>query len=302
MTHEPDGEDSELIERYRQAAQRDSGAPSAAAREAILAEGLRIAALSSRSPRARPFETQQRPAPWARWKLAAFGSLAAAVVAGVLLVPRLWPPPPALNVAALKSEPPAAIEAAAPAAKSSGRARPETADRARTMAPRATALTQNATRTPGTSRPQRAAPQVGQSLLADNAAADRSQTAMAGAQAQASPPAPPASEAANAFPSSRAGRPGGAAESTLLTAVTEGDARRAAELLDHGVSTGETDAAGRTPLLLAVLQRRADLVRLLLAHGADPNAGDAGGNTPLNQARREHLADIAALLQSAGAR
>ena len=57
-----------------------------------------------------------------------------------------------------------------------------------------------------------------------------------------------------------------------MAAVTAGDPRRAAVLLDHHAFTEDRDDLGRTPLLVATAEGQVEIVRLLLAHGADPNA------------------------------
>ena len=93
MTEQPDAPDDELSERYRQASRAEGASPSAAAREAILTEARRIAALRSQMPASHGIDTNQPAANQPRWRLAAVGSLGVAAVAALLILSRVWDPP-----------------------------------------------------------------------------------------------------------------------------------------------------------------------------------------------------------------
>jgi hypothetical protein len=279
MNFKPD-EDSDLIERYRLASQAQGAIPSESAREAILAEGRRVAAQRAEAAR-QAFDTQQPAANQPRWRLAAYGSLGAAVFAVVLMLPRFWEPNRDEVVVTTESrraaQPDAPVTAAVPATP--------------TPAP-----------APADAMPQ--AP-LAESQPAPSAAAKqnrRQEPALQSIQ-RPSPAAPPhytSAPAALAGVEARA-RLGAGAQPSLPAAVTAGDAGRLTQLLDQGLSPQQADSAGRTPLLLAVIAKRPDMVQLLLARGADPNAADPAGETPLQRARRDNLPGIAALLEAAGA-
>src|SRR5580698_6511323 len=90
-----DTQDKELLERYRRASATEATAPSEAVRAAILAESRRVAAELQKNGAQHGFDTTHRAANDSRWKVTAFGTLGAALLAALLIAPRYWPTQPA---------------------------------------------------------------------------------------------------------------------------------------------------------------------------------------------------------------
>jgi hypothetical protein len=330
MTPNDDTRDEELLARYRQAS-ADAPGPSDAVRAAILAESRRVAAeLAKQAPR-QAFDVSRPAANDSRWKITAFGTVGAALLAALIFAPRYWEN---THLAQLHNAP---VSALAPPPAPSAAAQ----DQANAEAPKLEELKPNAALSYTT--PARQSPSESDSLqevvvtAADRKSAKTSgvpspqlaASAAAPAPAPAAPPSvaqnyapgsPSASASASNFvaapraPAARAnplGLSGGAADSaragnaltpaTLHSAAAQGDVTQAATMLDQGAVIDARDEAGRTPLMLAVTQGRLETVRLLLARGADPNAADNSGHTPLQQATKRNLRDVAALLEQAGA-
>ena len=312
MTPDDDTRDEELLARYRQAS-ADAAGPSDAVRAAILAEGRRVAEeLAKRAP-PKIIDVSRPAANDSRWKITAFGTVGAALLAALLFAPRYrenTPPANESTASARASKAPAPL-APAPASEA------------------APAPTLEGVKPPDASRytvPARAksagVPTLNLAVPAQSAPLSAAQN-YAPVPPNAVPPAsnlaaaPPAPAARNRIsePSAQAvesdrlfKRADGAAHAdsalkpaTLDSAVAQGDVAQAASLLDQGAAIDARDQAGRTPLMLAVTQGRLEIVRLLLARGADPNAADNAGNTPLQQATKRNLQDVAELLERAGA-
>jgi hypothetical protein len=270
MTSDENRPDEELLERYRRASEGQPASPSAAVRAAILAEGRRAA--DARSQAREPGQTLDASRPAAddsRWKIAAFGTAGAALVAALLFAPRLWENAPL-------PQPP---KSASLSATESKRAKPP-------AAPSASAAQ--------SARSAQGAP------AAQGASAAQSAQVAPNAPTAASDRAAPVASTAWSLSAGRARTVPQAAE--LRSAAATGDAAQTAALLDQGAAVDGRDEHGRTPLMLAVMLSRPDVVRVLLARGADPNIADDTGRTPLQQAKQESQPEIAALLETAGAR
>ena len=334
MTPNDDTRDEELLARYRQAS-ADAPGPSDAVRAAILAESRRVAdELAKQAPR-QPIDVSRPAANDSRWKITAFGTAGAAVLAALLFAPRYW-----------QTAPPAQVSIAPPTVATSMAAQ----DRAKAEAPKLAGLKPDAAPSytapaPAPARQSPSEPNSLQEIVVTQADRKRAKTyavpspqlaapaatappSVAQNYAPESPSAPPSASnfivapGAPAAPPSAAARlrspdlSGGAASdalsvtrgfssraesllkpATLQSAVAQGDVAQAATLLDQGAIIDARDEAGRTPLMLAVTQGRLEIVRLLLARGADPNVADNMGNTPLQQARRQNSREIAALLE-----
>jgi len=328
MTSKESAQDKELLERYRRASDTEAAAPSEAVRAAILAESRRVAELRAQEARERRIDASRPAANDSRWKITAFGTAGAALVAALLFAPRLWesaPPAPSAGGAIV-------AESADKAAASSeaGAAQPPKLDSLRTS-PSAEPLQEivvtqakredsKAARAAPTER-QRAealaqsAPEektyvqnyAPAAPLADAAApAAPAATPTAPTAAPAATPAAPAPEIAPRVTSLNAARVADSKNTlqpaALLSAAASGDTVQTTALLNQGAALEARDEAGRTPLMLAVMQRKPEVVRLLLDRGADPNVADRAGRTPLQQAKQENLREIAALLERAGAR
>ncbi|HTD75937.1 MAG TPA: ankyrin repeat domain-containing protein [Steroidobacteraceae bacterium] len=323
MTSKDSNQDQELLDRYRRASDTDAAAPSDAVRSAILAESRRMAEqLAATHPAAKespPFDVSRPAANDSRWKITAFGTAGAALLAALLIAPRYWESlPPAQQRTASATAPTAApaaaaeskstnSDAAAPAPKlesiaPSGRSESsqETAalqenpvlldkKNAKPAAPSYAPAQNYAPAPPVALQPARPAPSAPSASAAQNElSADRSG---------------PAAQGGLSIGAARAARERNALEPiNLQSAAAAGDVAQTTMLLDQGAAVDARDSLGRTPLLLAVAQNRLEVVRLLLARGADPNAADNAGLTPLQQANNKDLRDVAALLQRAGAR
>ena len=303
-THGPDDSDGDWVKRYRQASDFDAAMPSAAAREAILAEGRRVAASRAADPTTHRFDTKQPAANQSRWKLAAVGTVGAALFAAVLMYPHLGAPPspPVAEIASTT----APATAAAPALKKQAEARDSSLD-----APVEEIVVTGARqiRMPDrlAARKLQSAPAAaaGRIDTSADAAPRESQEAsnhpQAGAQVEhmATPAAapPPALSTAKTAQATRANL----TSDSLLSSVVSGDLARVSALLNEGANPEQVDSLGRTPLLLAVIAQREDMVELLLSHHADPNVSDHSGQTPLQRARLDAQLNIVHLLERAGA-
>jgi hypothetical protein len=285
MTPEDSAHDKELLERYKRASDTEPAAPSDAVRAAILAEGRRVAEQRAKSASQQPFDVSRRAANDSRWKITAFGTASAALVAALLFAPHLWENArgPALQTSSAPvaaSNAPSAPPVSAPPV-SAPESNDELVDRTASAkaAPKAESL-----------KPLQ---QDRQASLAELAPAEQSQAEKKSAQALVGP-----------APSTAAGAPtAGYAQSDVSANRARSARAKAAEPsgLDQGAALNERDQLGRTPLMLAVIDGRRDVVRLLLDRGADPNAADDSGRTPLQMARQANLREIAALLERSGA-
>jgi Ankyrin repeats (3 copies) len=316
----PPNEDDDIDEQYRRASARDASRPSEPVRRAVLRHAAELAAqrAAGRGPIA-PDELAddaghngelgpvkfdiKRPAAneW-RWRPAAYGGLAAAALAGLLIAPHFLPPahapvsssPPAARSASKKTEAPpvTALETPrAPAPETSPAAPLPMAQRVPRPAPSSNA--------PPAPRPDVPAGTSG----ASSAAADAASAVAAKPRAFAEEP-PPAralgSGALSAFVATRARAPIDSA-TALRQAAQGGDLSRLKALLDEQIEVDARDPTGRTALMLAVIGGQAQAVDMLLARGADPNVADSSGATPLAAALAASHADIAAALRRAGA-
>jgi hypothetical protein len=291
LTSKESAQDKELLERYRRASDTEAAAPSEAVRAAILAEGRRVAELRAKEARGQPVDASRPAANDSRWKITAFGTAGAALVAALLFAPRLWEnAPPAASVSntvqpVSNTAQPPKLESL-PASQNSSeplqevvttqatRKSSKTADAA---APKATVL-QPRTDLPAPPQRQRA------ETLSQSTAPEERTDALN--YARAAPAAPPVAQNAPAPQS----------------AAASGDTAQTTALLNQGAALDARDEHGRTPLMLAVMQGKLDVVRLLLNRGADPNIADSAGRTPLQQAKEQNLREVAALLKRAGAR
>lgn len=66
----------------------------------------------------------------------------------------------------------------------------------------------------------------------------------------------------------------------FLIAVSQGDARMVASMLDHGFPVDARNAQGETPLLVAVQRGQTGVAHLLIERGASINAQAANMDTP----------------------
>ena len=305
MTPEDNAQDQELLERYKRASDTLDAAPSDAVRAAILAEARRVAEQRAAETPRQTFDVSRPAANDSRWRITAFGTAGAALVAALLFAPRLWERGPVAP--ATSSGAPAA---AAPQDQSSD---------AKAIAPKAESPAQPVPHADKNSssatvlQPRRDVPMPPQhrqteAIVQPVAPAEKADAANF---APAAPPsaayaAPPAAAAGAARSTSmnaqRAALDTDSAPTALRSAAASGDTAQIALLLDQGAVLDARDELGRTALMLAVMQNRPDVARLLLDRGADPNVADNSGHTPLQQAKQAHLGEMAAMLERAGAR
>jgi hypothetical protein len=331
MTSKESEQDKELLERYRRASDTEAAAPSEAVRAAILAEGRRAAEQRAKEVRGQPFDASRPAANDSRWKLTAFGTAGAALVAALLFAPRLWesaPPAPSVSTTAqpskLESSPVApnaseplqeivvtqatressksagavSSKSSAPAAPAEPVAQAPLADEI--ASPKATELKPRMDLPAPPARPRTEG-------LAQSAAQGEKiypQNYLQGApQAVPTAPDPQIASLASSQDAAHVARSRSAPQSAALqSAAASGDTVQTTALLNQGAALDTRDDHGRTPLMLAVMQGRLDVVRLLLNRGADPTIADGAGRTPLQQAKQQNLREIAALLERAGAR
>jgi Ankyrin repeats (3 copies) len=291
MNEEPPSRErpDDVDEAYRRASERDGSQPSEAVRRAILAHATRLAAerAAANEPRRVRRIGVHRPL--------IFGTLAAAALAGLMVLPRLLAPSatrdegtpvvqerqdpgvqsiPAVTPPPAALQPPRAVEPTAPAAAAADAV---TAQEARTA----------------TAPSAREAPPVARA----EASVDRAEAAPPEAAPQAGP--------ADRTEAARAAGPAALTETqeiALRRAAEAGDLSSLQTLLDTEVDIDSRDDMGRTALMLAILRGQADSASLLLEHGADPNAVDARGTTPLQVAMSADEQAIVAALRRKGAR
>ena len=338
--HESDPVD----ELYRRASALDAGRPSESVRRAVLDHAAQLAARAAAQGvgenQPGVGRDQRRPARrrmW--WKPAAFGTLAAAGLAGLLITPQfLTPRAPRMSTTTAarpraQAREPEATDAAAPSPEGAAQggaqsAAPIAAQNDAKSAPTEEQISVTA---------QRRAVASSKTVASSNAAASskapaadsltaqgnlngpvnyseqshqgQSDAQLAGNQSASGAVTPPAP----ALPATPAAPAAFAASKTPVSGLMDTGAqlRRSAEigdvvalraLLDKQPAVDARDANGRTALMLATLQGRAKAVDMLLSAGADPNAADARGTTPLQAALAGNQSAIAAALRSAGAR
>ena len=273
MNEVPPGRDEpdDADDLYRRASALDESRPSELVRRRVLDHAAQLAAERA-AKNAPPGIASARGAnrTWRRRRPAIFGTLAAAALAGLVVIPRFFTP--SVPPGAPPSAPPmAAISASPPAADSRN---PAAADR----------IAEPAAEFAAKNSPAKM----------QNMAAARSSAAASGAS-QAGAPAQPMARVAAAERSSDP-----AAE--LRRAAEIGDLAELQTLLDSEPLIEARDENGRTALMLAALHGQSQAVDVLLAHGADPNAADGHGTTPLQAAVAGNQQAIAAALRRAGAR
>jgi len=316
----------EVDNRYRRESALDPSRPSESVRRAVLEHATQLAA--ERSAKNGPAQIgAARPAANPRWwRPTAFGTLAAAALAGLLIIPRFLAPDAPL-VGALPTVPVRTNAAATAASQAEIREQPQ--DAMADVRPSSPPPPEESALQPDHSALKPRASSRNEGTVADSAAeidaknapakvqsmtnarstaagggsetdARRAQTrgatgisasprqSVAPAASSAAPTAPPARLADSAAEVRRAAEIGAVPElQTLLGQQGDIDAR---------------DESGRTALMLATLSGQSRAVDMLLAHGADPNAADAQGVTPLQAAIAGDRPAIAAALRRAGAR
>lgn len=315
-------------ELYRRASARDTSQPSEAVRRAVVAHATQLAA--QRAPTASRPRVARLPSlvAYAWRRPAVFGSIAAAVVAGLVIGP-LWRElqphtapaaltandlpvasvPPEEPQARLEVPPPSPAAAPAPAPQDLASERASVAQAQ--AAPRV-----SQTRVAGNPAPVNAAPKelADRAFQAAKAAPSARESEASRGDVLDSTQAPPPSAASGAVQevTITAAPRTSAAAALVQTAVDPAQAfRQAAErgdltaleaLREKQTNIDARDAEGRSALMLAIEHGQSNAVSALLADGADPNAADARGTTPLQAATAGGQSAIIATLRRYGAR
>ena len=269
-------ERDEIDERYRRASAANPSRPPHSVRTAVLEEAARVAAQRGREP-----DIPRRLHPRGYRRPMLFGMLAAAVLAGFLVIPRFLSPDLA-RMAAMRTNTAASESPAAPAS-----ALPQPVAPASRAGPSSMAM-DSAVGPQG--EPNRAArpPALEEPLpmkTARNAAAKST---------------PARARSADRGATRRAAQSTDEGEA-LRAAVATGDVPAINALLDRASDVNARDEKGRTALMLAIMRGRSAAVDALLARGADANAADRGGLTPLQAAMGSGQNAIADALRRAGA-
>jgi hypothetical protein len=326
MSDKPPGREpaDELDAEYRRLAAQDASAPSEAVRQAVHAYAARLAQERGDAASAAHARAGRAQRPLLR-RGALFGTLAAAVVAGLVIAPRFMIPRPSAGAPVVVQErtqiaaadahrpPQGGLSESAPAES----VPPESPTRSALVAAAPPAQPELAKAAPPNVRAQRPSAASASGFASTQSAARQAQAdaeaksearaagdvtperlvlsdRVAGASANRASPAAPAPAAKSVASASLGG--------ALVAAAARGDVAGARDCLDEGADVNAQDGAGRTALLLATLRGHAEVVTLLLAAGADPNLADARGVRPLAAADAGGQADIAAVLRSHGAR
>ncbi|MGO9949884.1 MAG: ankyrin repeat domain-containing protein [Steroidobacteraceae bacterium] len=306
MNQPPSGDGDDDMERRFQSGLKDDGGPSETVRRAILDHASRMAVEHARGQ-----PGGRRPAMLtARRRNTIFGALAAAVFAGLLVVPLLLTPVVHRQgpVAQGPVAPPPNQETASHSAQAPP---PQSA-----QVPRPAELQRNNTAYSGAGAQRRITADADKPKEAAGPAAKiEPQAVIGGALSPAAPPAAPAMQApasdaasviaaAPAVPSRQLAR-------TTTSSVERGEFFRGAAaagnltavnaVLSSSFDVDARDQSGRTALMLAILNGHADVVDVLLAHGAAVNAVDTSGVRPLQMARIKRNEAIIDSLLRAGA-
>ena len=286
-------DDLAVDERYRRLRAADPSAPSEATRRAILAHARQLAAERS------PLAPRAAPRSATRWRRATlFGTLAAAVVAGLIIVPRYLVPgasaPPQVVAVTQFDRPAPMAGAPAPAVppQISTHVSSEQGPARKVVPPPAAAGGADLAGKPAPPSIPIEETTVARSALAPAqpqsfGGIGRQDTANAAAHARSG--APPAVGDAVPVQAADAG-------ARLRHAAQVGDLAQLEILAREQSDLNARDALGRTALMLATLNGQADAVAALLAYGADPRLADAQGVTPLQAARAAGATAIVATL------
>jgi len=314
-------ESEDVDDHYRRASVLDPSRPSEPVRRAVLEHAARLAAertanaerTATNAPRGIGSTRVSGRQTW--WRPAAFGTLAAAVLAGVLIAPQFLTPRAPQRTASAPAQVSQPNAAATPEAPTERKEQPRSAADERPSSP-APAPAPAPALAPSPASPEvqgnaAPTPDAAAEIAANNAPAKVQSMAKARSGAAASSDSETDDRRTPASTSSASGMlaaPRAAAPvpqelaAQLRRAAETGDVSTLQALLGKHPIIDARDEDGRTALMLATLHGQAAAVNALLARGADPNAADARGMTPLQAAVAGNQRAIVAALQRAGAR
>jgi Ankyrin repeats (3 copies) len=308
MNQPASGEGDNDMERRFKTGLQDERGPSEAVRRAILDHASRMAVEHARSQSARR-RSAMLPA---RRRNTIFGALAAAVFAGLLVLPMLRAPVVHRQspVAAPPNREIAPQSAQAPEPPPAQAAPPRLAEIERNNSTYRSGGAQRRI-TADADKPKEAARPAPSSADYTRQAKIEPEAVVGGLQSPAAPPAAlamqaPASDVAVA-PASPSRQLARATTSSvergesLRGAAAAGDLAAVNALLDSSLDVDARDRSGRTALMLAIVNGHADVVDALLARGAAANAVDSSGARPLQMARAKGNQEIIGSLLRAGA-
>jgi hypothetical protein len=330
MTSKDSAQDQELLDRYRRASDTDAATPSDAVRSAILAESRRMAEQLAAKPLAveqpaaeqpaatespPPFDVSRPAANDSRWKITAFGTAGAALLAALLIGPRYWESlPTAQN---------STVPAAAPAEES------KSANSDAASLPRATSVAPAAAPAPKleSNAPSQRSESQEVAALKENAVPpekaleqplDKKNAQLAQNYAptplalKPAPAAPPASvietdlaRASNLVPAPAPTAPSEDSAQNIIAGQPTNTDRLGA--IQGGFSKGAARAARERnalePVNLQSASAAGDLAQatLLLDQGAAVDARDTQGRTPLLLAVAQNQLAVVRLLLARGA-
>ena len=296
-------ESEDVDDYYRRVSALDPSRPNESVRRAVVEHAARLAEerTANNAPTGIRSTRPARNQTW--WRPAAIGTLAAAVLAGLLITPQfLTPraPPMSASAPAQVSQPKAGATPATPAeiqehppgaAADEQLPSPSSSEAQGNAAPTSNSVAEIAAKNAPAKVQSAAKARSGAAASSDSETDDRrtqttpSTVSVLPAPPQAAAPVVPAEPAAE-----------------LRRAAEIGDVTKLQSLLGNQPGIDARDENGRTALMLATLHGQAAAVDALLARGADPNVADARGITPLQAAVAANQPAIIAALQRAGAR
>ena len=303
MNEQPPDRDQpdDVDEFYRRASELDTSRPSEAVRRAVLAHATRLGAERTAA---------KAPGRMRSHRPVIFGTLAAAALAGLLVLPRLLAPsaPRESGAPAGQARQDLVAEPAPRSERASEADSSNSGEAALTPPPPALAPPKalQPVPPPEVPPPPQEMPAPQEAPAAPQAYPSHpAQEAVQEEERKSAPASPMPAEARLAAPSARMGALLDRTEpptAALRRAAEAGDLPRLKTLLDTQTDVDSRDDRGRTALMLAILHGHGDVVGLLLERGADPNAADVNGTTPLQAATAQEEPAIVAALRRKGAR
>jgi Ankyrin repeats (3 copies) len=303
----PDDEDfPEVDALYRRLSAADPSQPGAGVRQAVLTHATQLAARAGETVN-RPAYSWQRPLrAWGR--PAAFGALAAGILAAFMLGPRIATPPPVpAPVDTVAQDQPGTPPVFADISSPSTQAAPSRAMAApEGRVPRDVLKREPAMQPPAemaahkdlTARVSQPAP--ARAATSDSASSERAK--VSGAAVAAAPAAVVSAPTSTNTTTAATARVPDDRGIVLWRAAEEGDLAALRELHARHANLDAVDAAGRTALMIATLHGHSQAVAALLDYGADPNIADGSGESPLDAALAADESEIITALKRHGAR